>query len=180
MEMVCEVRGFDRGNTIVPGLLSTDNVGSIGGLYSSDVGKLVKRSTDASKFVLAIGTTESRSTSYASTVMQLYGYLHGLEADPTTEGSTNKLYIHKFNANQEYAMKYSTLYSATLPASSDIGSYIGLSNTTTVAGACLSMATISSTGHGSTSGRPFMITGFDNNRRKLYVKPMVDSGQIAW
>jgi hypothetical protein len=179
---VCELRHAEMGEFTIPGYLSTDNPGSAGAAYSSDIGRIMTRSTDASKFIFAVGTTAARTTSYLTTTMQLYGFLSGLEADPTSEGSTNKIYVTKFDPSKEYAINYSTLYSATLPASSDIGNYIGLGNTTTVAGCVLSMANISSTGAGSgtTSPKPFIVTGFDNNRRKVYVRPVVDSGQFSW
>jgi hypothetical protein len=179
---VCSRRGADYGETLVPGYLSTDNPGSLGGAYSSDIGRILTRSTDASKYVFAVGCTAARTTAYASTIMQMIGYLASIEADPTTEGSTNKIYISRFDPIKEYEITYSTLYSATLPSASDIGNYIGIGNTTTVAGCVLSMANCGSTGVGSgtTSPRPFIITGYDNNRRKIYCRPAVDSGQFTW
>lgn len=179
---VCALRRAEFGELIVPGYLSTNNPGALGGAYSSDIGKMVTRSTDASKYIFAVGTTAARSTGYAEATARIAGFLSGLESDPTTEGSTHKIYISKFNPSYEYEITYSTLYSSVLPASSDIGNYIGIGNTTTVAGCVLSMANISSTGvnSGTTSPKPFMITGFDNNRRKLYVRPVVEADQIAW
>jgi len=182
MGSICQIRGAAFGESLVPGYLSTDNPGSIGGAYSSDIGRLLTRSTDASKYVFAVGTTAARTTGYAAATQQLVGYLQGVEVDPTTEGSTSKIYISRFDPLKEYEITYSTLYSSTLPASTDIGNYIGLGNTTTVAGCVLSMANISSTGVGSgtTSPKSFLITGYDNNRRKIYCRPVVESGQFAW
>jgi hypothetical protein len=162
--------------------LSTDNPGTAAGAYSSDIGRIVTRSTDASKYIFAVGATAARTTGYATTTAQMIGYLHSLETDPTTEGSTSKIYVSRFDPLKEYAITYSTLYSSVLPASSDLGNYIGLGNTTTPAGFTLSMANIGSTGPGSgtTSPKAFLITGFDNNRRKIYCRPVIESGQFGW
>lgn len=183
MGSVVELRYADTdGALLVPGYLSTDNPGTLGGAYSSDIGRIVTRSTDASKYVFAVGATAARTTGYAIATAPLVGFLHSLESDPTTEGSTNKIYISRFDPLKEYMITYSTLYSTVLPASSDVGNYIGLGNTTTVAGCVLSMANIGSTGPGSgtTSPKAFIITGFDNNRRKIYCRPCIESGQFTW
>lgn len=180
---VVEIRHADtNGANIVPGFLSTDNPGSLGGAYSSDIGRIITRSSDSNKYIFAIGSTANRTTSVQSTAPLLFGYLHSIEANPTTEGSTNRIYVRRFDANSEYSITFSTLYSTLLPATSDLGSYIGLGNTTTVAGCVLSMGNIgsSSPAAGTTSPRPFMVTGFDNNRRKIYVKPMISSAQFEW
>jgi hypothetical protein len=177
---VCSVRGEDNGNTLLKGFYSSD---ALTAAYSSDIGRIVTRST-AGGYIFALGATELRvSNGLATTTAALFGYLAGMDTDPTTKGSTTSMvYIHKFSPQKEYEITYSTLYSTTLPATSDIGSYIGLGGTTTVAGAVLDMTLVSSTNlaGGTTQNKSFIIKEFDNNRRKIFCSPVLCSSGIAW
>lgn len=179
---VCGIRGFDFGENMITGRASSagTNGMSTNGMYSSDIGKLVVRSTD-SQFLLAIGTTATRTTGFNSTAGKLVGYLAGLEASPSGVGTTGyKVYINKFSPEKEYEVDYSTLYSTVLPGATDIGKVIGLGNTTTIAGCVVSMGTLATAAIGAASTTPklFQLTGFDNNRRKVYVRPILDSGEF--
>jgi len=183
---ICAIRGHDKGGDMITGYCSSDIAGAGGstlGMYSSDVGKIVVRSSNGSCFIFAIGATAGRSTSFNSTAGKLYGYLAGLESSPSGIGTTGgKVYINKFNPHREYEITYSTVYSATLPAATDLGKLVGIGATTTIAGCVLSMGMLTSTGigTGTTKIGAFQLTGFDNNRRKAYVRPVFASDEFAW
>lgn len=129
-----------------------------GFVASTDVGKLAFASSQVGG--LMVGSTADFS-----------GAILGIVASvptATTPGSTVPFYIRPIVTGALYEADFSTSYSATLPATTDIGKYVGVSNTTTVAGGSyLSMAGIGNTA-GTTSGRFFKIaraTAADVERR---------------
>lgn len=126
-----------------------------GFVSSSDVGKLVVASSNNA--VLAVGTTADANV-----------YLGIVAAVPvaTTPASTQPFYIRPILRGRNYEGEFSTSFSTAIPATTDIGKYVGLSNTTTPAGAKLDMGTIANA-PGSTSGCFFKITGFSTERRIL-------------
>lgn len=130
-----------------------------GFVSSSDIGKLVIASSDNA--VLAVGTTAD----FANTV----GILGIVAAVPTatTPASTTPFYYAPIVAGEEIEAVFSTSDSTSLPATTDLGKYVGFSNTTTIAGARVSMATIGNV-RGSTSGRFLKISGFDLTRRAIF------------
>jgi len=182
MGQVCNIRNCSD-KAIFPVYFSTDST-SFGGtdtLYSSDVGKFVQKTTSANNAVILVrGTTANRAPGgAATTTMQILGFIHSVPQN-TTVGSTKPVYIRRMNPMTELEISYSTLYSSNLPATTDIGAFIGLSNTTTIAGACLSMGGIGTSQAGTTSGRFIRISGFDNNRRKIFGYPVLESSAIDW
>jgi hypothetical protein len=188
---VCGLRGFDFGENMVSGYCSTQVQAIVGvstnGMYSSDIGRLVCRTSNLNEYAFVIGATSVRSATGALGGEKIYGYLASVEASPTGIGTTGKkIYINKFSPEKEYEITYSTVYSAVLPATTDIGKLLNLHRTSTDL-ASISMASLNSTGLsvlstevGYTTGNSaFQLTGFDNNRRKVYVRPVLDSGEFA-
>lgn len=180
---VCAIRGADFGDEMIQGFCSSAGTNGMStlGMYSSDVGKLIVRSSDANQYLLAIGTTVARSTTLSSTGGRLVGYLASVQTSPTGVGTTgSKIYINRFSGSKEYEITYSTVYSATIPADTDIGKGVNTGGTTTIAGAVISLASITSSGvgAGTTKIGAFQITGYDNNRRKVYVRPILASGEF--
>lgn len=148
---------FHLNDPAIKGLLAVLPVSSTvtGFINSTDLGKLVVPSSNHGG--LALGTTADNQT-----------YLGYVAAVPvaTTPGSSQPFYVQPVLPGELLEADYSTVYSTSLPASTDAGKYIGLSNTTTVTGATLSMATIGNA-KGTTSGNFFRVNGVDNNRRKI-------------
>lgn len=132
-----------------------------GNIQSTDIGKLCVASSNNGG--LAVGTTADTN--------QTEGILGIIASVPVavTPASTIPFYVRPVTPFDEIEGDYSTAISTstTLPATTDIGKYIGFSNTTTIAGAVLDLDTISNV-KGSTSGNFFKITGFDNNRRVVF------------
>lgn len=128
-----------------------------GFIGSSDIGKLVVASSNNG--VLAVGTTADAGALFMGIVAAV--------PVATTPASTQPFYIRPILRGNRYEGEFSTSASTALPATTDIGKYVGLTNTTTVAGAKLSMGTIGNA-PGTTSGCFFRVTGFDNNRRVMY------------
>ena len=126
-----------------------------GNIQSTDIGKLVVASS--AQGVLAIGTTADSNI-----------YLGVIAAVPlpSTPGSTQPFYVRPLLRGVRYEGKYSTTFSTAHPATSDIGKYVGLSGTTTIAGAKLDMATIGNA-PGTTDGNFFRISAFSTERRVL-------------
>lgn len=121
---------------------------------TTDIGKLVVQSSNNG--VLALGSTADNQT-----------FLGIVAAVPvaTTPGSTVPFYVRPIVRGALYEAEYSTTYSTALPATTDIGKFAGLSNTTTIAGGSyLSMAGLGNSA-GSTSGLFFKIAGVNNNKR---------------
>lgn len=197
----CEVRNANlTGPFPISGYLSTGVTGgaySTLGCYSSDIGSIVLRyASTGGRFSLACPTTDVGKTA------NVYGYLVGFDSDSSNlnglqyiaPGSTQKIYVEKFSFNREYAIKFSTLNSTVLPATSDIGSLVGFA-TTNFAGSsviainpgnmCLCMSNVASTvapgSAESTNGsKCFRITGYDTDRRKLNVVPVQESSSFSW
>ncbi|MEY3376506.1 MAG: hypothetical protein RL463_816 [Bacteroidota bacterium] len=129
-----------------------------GFVSSTDVGRLAFASSQLGGLML--GSTADFS-----------GAILGIIASvptATTPGSTVPFYIRPIVTGALYEADFSTTYSAQLPATTDIGKFIGVSNTTTVAGGSyLSMAGIGNAA-GSVSARFFRIaraTSADVERR---------------
>lgn len=194
----CEARhAHFAGPQLIKGYLSTGESGacfSTLGCYSSDVGNIMLRhSTNAGaggKYSMACPTTSIGLTKH------VVGILAGFDSDSSNlngvqyiaPGSTQKIYIERFDFAKEYAINFSTANSTVMPATSDIGSYVGFSSTnlSTAITAIpnhmnLSMSNIGSTlAPGSTASRMFQVTGYDTDRRKLHVIPVQDSSSFTW
>lgn len=127
-------------------VLPTDSTVT-GFINSTDVGKLAFASSQVGG--LMVGST-------ADFTGGILGIIASVPT-ATTPGSTVPFYIRPIVTGALYEADFSTSYSTSLPATTDIGKYLGVSNTTTVAGGSyLSMAGIGNTA-GSTSGRFFRI-----------------------
>ena len=152
----------------------TGLVGSTDTINSSDVGKLLFRSSN--KVVLATGGS-SFSTSL------FIGIVAGVDMTNSTGSSggsdTAVVQYRQLTPGKEYEGTYSTLYSTLHPGTTDIGNYIGLSSAATIAGAVLSMANIGNT-VGTTNGRFLKVTGYSTNRRKVYGVVKYGAANIAW
>ena len=161
---ICNAVG-DYHKQLKPGLVGTsDNV------YTTDIGRLLFQSSN--NVLMAIGGTVSSTSLFV-------GWISKVETNPTTGGSTNLLYYTKFSPVDEVSITYSTLYGGGHPATTDIGKYIGLSTTATIAGAVLDMQNVGNA-PGTTNGRFLRITGFSTNRRKITGFAAVNSSCIAW
>lgn len=136
-----------------------------GFVSSSDIGKTVFKTSN--QYGLCVGTTADNQP--------IAGIVAAVPT-ATTPASTTPFYIAPVNENEEVEESYSTTASTALPATTDIGKYIGYSNTTTVAGAVLSMGTIGNAA-GTTSGCFLRITGF-NNTRKI-IRGLINSSHIS-
>jgi hypothetical protein len=141
-------------------LLAVLPVSSTGGnIKSSDVGKLAVRSSNHGGLI--VGSTQDIAHS-------ILGIVTSVPVD-VTPGSTILFYVLPLVPNALYEADFSTVASATLPATTDIGKYVGLSNTTTIAGAVLSMGTLGNA-WGTTSGNFFRInraSADDISRRRV-------------
>lgn len=183
------------------GFLSTGATGALYstlGCYSSDIGSvMVRHTTNAGK-----GNTFSMGCPTTDYNGKIYGFLKGFDSDSSNlngvqyigPGSTQKIYLEKFDYNKEYAINYSTLNSTVLPATSDIGSLVGFATTQFSGSSAISitpaymnlcMSNIASTVNpgltGSTNGaKLFKVTGYDSNRRKLFVVPVMESSSFSW
>ncbi len=124
--------------------------GSLGNIASSDIGKLVVESSG--KGVLQSSTSTSIPT--------IIGMIACVPTE-TSGGSTVPFYVHDIRG-KEIEQTFSTVASATLPATTDIGDFVGWS---TAAGTgVIGMDTKS-----SAAGKAFLkVTGFDNTRRKVF------------
>jgi hypothetical protein len=124
--------------------------GSLGNIASSDVGKLVMDSSG--KGVLLSSTSTS--------IPSIVGMIACVPYE-TSGGSTVPFYAHDVRG-KEIEQTFSTVASATLPATTDMGDFVGYS---TLAG----VGVIGMDTKSSAAGRPFLkITGFDNDRRKVF------------
>jgi hypothetical protein len=125
--------------------------GSLGDIASSDVGKLVVESSG--KGVLLSSTSTS-----APAILGMIACV----PNETSGGSTVPFYIHLVDG-LEIEQTFSTVASVTLPATSDIGDFVGWSTLADVG--IIGMDTKSS----SATNEAFLkITGFDNDRRKVF------------
>ena len=133
--------------------------GSLGDIASSDVGKLVV--TSSGKGVLQSSTSTS--------IPAILGMI-ACVPDATSGGSTIPFYIHPVQG-LEIEQTFSTVASATLPATTDISDYVGWST-------AADLGVIGMDTKSSSAGKAFlMITGFDNNRRKVF--GVVNSSNLA-
>ena len=155
---------------LMPVLPGASTVSGI--INTTDIGKLCMASSNLG--LLAIG-----STADITRAAGIIGIVAGVpSAGVSTSASTDAFYVSPIMYGEELEADFSTSFSTSLPATSDIGSYIGFSNTTTVAGAAaLSMSGIVHAAAASTSGTFFRITGFDVNRRKVY--GVINSSHLA-
>lgn len=150
------IRGCYKGD-LKPVLPSASTV--LGFITSTNVGDIVRRSSN--KGELAVGTTADHT--------DLLGIIQAVPNN-TTPGSSTPFYILPFCEDREFEIKYSTGYSTSHPASSDVGKYIGFGNTTTPAGALLSVGTLANS-PGSTSGCWLRLSGYSTNNRKVFGFP---------
>lgn len=122
-----------------------------GFINSTDVGRLAFASSQVGG--LMVGSTAD----FAGAILGIIASV----PTATTPGSTVPFYIRPIVTGALYEADFSTSYSTSLPATTDIGKYVGVSNTTTVAGGSyLSMAGIGNAA-GTTSGRFFKISRAD-------------------
>lgn len=127
-----------------------------GFINSSDIGNLCI--TSSNNGVLPVGTT-------ADFTKNILGII-SVVPTATTPGSTVPFYVAPILPGEQIKANFSTTYSTSLPASTDIGKYVGFSNTTTVAGGVLSIGTLSNV-KGTTNGAFFRINRVDSDRREL-------------
>jgi hypothetical protein len=200
----CERRHANLGRPFIhKGYLSTGATGTVYstlGCYSSDIGSIVVRYTTGAgiggKFSLACPTTDFGN------IANVYGVLAGFDSDTSNlnsvqyiaPGSTQKIYVEKFDFNTEYTIDFSTANSTVLPGTSDIGSLVGFATTQFSGSSAISitpafmklcMSNIASTVVpglvGSTNGsKMFRVTDYDTNRRKLHVVPVMESSSFSW
>ena len=158
-----------RPKQLMPAILGYDAAAAATDIYSSDIGRLVMASSNGITFMT--GGSSFSTSLIAGIVSQV--------PTATTSGSTIPFYVQKLDPNQMVEGTYSTLYSATHPATSDLGKYIGLSTAATVAGAVLDMDNVGNA-PGTSDARWLKITGFSTNRRKIMGFPVINSSCIAW
>ena len=181
MNQVCNIRGQYNPSDIIPVYFSTDSTlfGGLTSIDTTDIGKFLTGTTSAGNgMILARGTTETLDGTGTSDA-PLEGYIFSIPNSPTTVGSTVPFYMMRLNPSVELEVTFSTLYSTVMPGTTHIGSYVGLSDTTTIAGAKISMGTVGATP--GTSDRCWLrITGYDTARRKIYGFPAHNSSQFTW
>jgi hypothetical protein len=145
------------GDPLIAVLPSASSI--LGHIQSSDVGKLVEESS-------------GRAILPSSTSTGIHKFLGMVACVPTatTAGSTIPFYIQPIRG-QVVELTYSTDGSTTLPATTDIGDYVGFSTKTGVSE--IGMDTKS-----SSPGIAFLkIAGFENARRKIF--GVVNSTNLA-
>ena len=165
-----EFRADKVNKALIPILPTASTVSGM--ISSTDIGKLIVSSSE--KGALAIGTTADS--------FKIIGILEGFQGgvSATTAGSSVPMFVAPIGRGEEINAVFSTSFSTALPASSDVGKYVGFSNTTTVAGAkYLDMATIGNVA-GSTSGRFFKITSAssDDVARRI-LRGVINSSHLA-
>jgi len=153
------------GDGAIKDLLAVLPVSSTYGyVSSSDVGKLVFETSNQGG--LMPGSTGD--VFIGGSAVKLLGIVANVPT-PTSPGSTIPFFIWPIVPGKLYEAEYSTTYSANLPATTDIGKYLGSPNTTTIAaGAYLSMAGIGNAA-GTTSGLFFRISdpSYSTAQRKI-------------
>jgi len=139
---------------LIPVLPSTNTVN--GEVASTDIGKLIVPSSHNG--VLALGTTADTNT-----------FLGIVAAVPVTStvGSTQPFYIRPIVRGALYKANYSTSFSTSHPATTDIGKYVGLSNTTTVAGGSALDMSVIGNAPGTTDSLFFRIAGYSTERNEV-------------
>ncbi len=147
-------------------------LGSTDKVYSSDVGRIIFRSSNT--YLLNCTASSGLSTT------PIAGFI-GAVPKPTTAGTTSPaspIYMYKIDPAYELEATYTTANSGGHPATSDIGNYIGFYiTTTTITGLQLDM-TYAAQNPGSTNGLWFQITGYSTNRRKVYGYPCAASSML--
>lgn len=159
----------ERNKRLLPALLGTDPDGGSTNIYSTDIGRIVWKTSN--KACLARG-----GSSYSTSL--ILGIVAQVPTN-TTNGSTIPFYIQKIDPNCEVEISYSTLYSATHPGTTNIGAYVGLSTAATIAGAVISMGNLGNE-PGTSDCRFLKVTGFSTERRKIYGFPTRDSLYLSW
>lgn len=154
---------------LMPVLPGASTVSGI--VNTTDIGKFCMMSSNYG--LLAIG-----STADIARTVGILGIVAAVSVTGATAGnSSDPFYVAIVNPGEEIEADFSTSFSATLPASSDIGKFVGFSNTTTVAGAAsLSMAGLANAA-GTTSALFFKLTGVDATRRRVY--GVINSSHLA-
>lgn len=158
-----------RPKQLMPALLGYDDAGAATDIYSSDIGRLVRQTSNG--IVLMKGGSSYSTSLIAGILSQV--------PTATTSGSTIPFYIQKLDPNQLVEGTYSTLYSTVHPGTTDIGKYVGLSTAATVAGGVFSMGNMGNA-PGTSDARWMKLVDFSTNRRKLVGFPVSNSSCIAW
>jgi len=166
---ICSERNYHTAPLMRAWLGSSDTI------YTSDIGAIVKKSSN--KHILMIGGTTAATE-------QVAGFIDHLRPGTTytSGGSTNWFVLRKLSPDCELEILYSTLYSTVHPLTSDIGNFVGVSTAASDIGGRLSMATIvNDAASSSGAGRAWLqISGFSTARRKIYGNPYRNSSCIAW
>lgn len=144
-------------------------VGSTDTIYSSDVGRILFKSSN--RAVLGTG-----GSSFSTSLM--LGFLSKVDVS-SSGGSSTLVYYTKFDPTKELECSYTTAYGGGHPSATDIGSYIGFSTYAAADGARLDMGNIGNE-PGTSDARFIQITGYSTNRSKIYGYPVRDSSVIAW
>jgi len=158
----------DEKGTMIPMFIGTTDK-----VYSSDVGRIVFRSSN--KCILHCSDSDGLSTSLMAGII-------GAVPTATTEGTTSPaapIYVYRLDPDKELEATYTTANSGGHPATSDIGSYIGFYiTTTTITGLQLDM-TYAAQNPGTSNALWYQITGYSTNRRKVYGYPVAASS-LLW
>jgi hypothetical protein len=144
-------------------------VGSTDTINSSDVGRLVAKSSN--NVILKSGGSSFSTDLIAGIIAAV--------PEASSGGSTVPIYISKLNPEYEIEGTYTTAYGGGHPATTDIGKYVGLSSAASFAGAVLDMQFVSNA-PGTSNGCFLRISGFSTNRRKIYGYPAVNSSCLSW
>jgi hypothetical protein len=128
-----------------------------GAVGSSDVGRLVFQSSN----VYGIMPGSTGDVHVADTASRIAGLVASVPT-ATSAGSTQFFYIRPIMPNALYEAD-----TTAAAATSDIGKYIGVSRTTTIAGGRNLTLTGIGNAPGTTNGLFFKITDIDSTRRKV-------------
>ena len=158
-----------RRKQLMPALLGYDDAAAATDIYSSDIGRLTRQTSNG--HVLMKGGSSYSTSLISGIVAQV--------PTATTSGSTIMFYIQKLDPNELVEGTYSTLYSTVHPGTTDIGKYIGLSTAATVAGAVFDVDNMGNA-PGTSDARWCKLMGFSTNRRKIWGFPVINSSCIAW
>jgi hypothetical protein len=141
-----------------------------GMINSTDVGKLVTASSHLS--ALMVGSTADISKVIQGIVASV--------PDNTTSGSTTLFYIQPLTQYDVVEADYSTATARStsfLLASSNLGYYFGVSNTTTVAGAANLDPSVAGKTAGTTSGLFFKLLGYSTEKGTMW--GLLNSSHLA-
>ena len=156
---------------LIPARIGT-STGLANFVGSSDIGKLMVQTTDCAS--LAVGTTADRA--------KAIGILGIVAAVPaaSTPGSTELVYIQPVTQYDVVEATYSTSVAKStsiLLATSNIGYFFGISNTTTIAGAATLDVTVAGTAAGTTDGLFFKLLGYSTKEYKAW--GLINSSHLA-